>query len=140
MAKRKVLSSSQRSMPRTKDGVSITYPRSEWLRRTISPEEYVTLAKAADYGPPDIDRPVAGETGAADTEDGARRLVRGRRAKNVVECDRLEFAREMGYYVRILSLPRIGPKYPKREILFGAKVGSRAARSIGLLESVNLRG
>jgi hypothetical protein len=52
----------------------------------------------------------------------------------VVEIDRLEWAREEGYEVRLLELPRIGSLYPKRELLLGAVAGSEIAQNICRLD------
>ena len=107
----------------------IEYPRSNWLRSAVPlMDDFRLLASAADYG-------VNGSS------DEAQELVRRQRcqsAKRIVEADRLEWARERGYYVRMLELPRIGPHYPKRELLLGAKEGSAAARRIHHLPTTHV--
>ena len=64
------------------------------------------------------------------------RVALQRHAKAVVELDRLERAREAGYAVRLLELPRLGATYPKRELLLGAPRGSRAAEAIAALRTL----
>jgi len=71
---------------------SVSYPRSKWLAdRLTGDDSYADLASAADYG-----------TSPADTVE-ARDLQR--RAKRLVEADRLAYARERGYSTRLLDLP-----------------------------------
>jgi len=96
----------------------ITYPRSEWLQNIVDGDEYALLAAAADY---------AGSLSADDVQEAVRRR-RSRTAKQIVELDRLQWAKEKGYAVRLMELPRIGPLYSKRELLLGAPAGSRAAK------------
>jgi SAM-dependent methyltransferase len=98
----------------------ISFPRSVWLCQTVTPNEYELLAAAADYG---------GSNSVLDSNEFDRRQ-RCREAKQIVELDRLQWAQEHGYYVRMLELPRIGPLYSKRELLLGAKEGSEAASRI----------
>ena len=62
---------------------------------------------------------------------------RGRMSKLIVETDRLKWAQERGYYVRMMELPRLDATYPKREILLGAKLGSNAAYRISRLPRMN---
>jgi SAM-dependent methyltransferase len=106
--------------------VDFSYPRSAWLTAALkdSLESYQLLTRAADYG-------VVGDL-QVDEEEIARR-VRCRKAKQIVETDRLLWAKQEGYYVRMLELPRIGPSYPKRELLLGAKKGTKAAFRISQL-------
>jgi SAM-dependent methyltransferase len=100
---------------------AVSYPRSKWLfhDRNVTGAEFQLLARAADYGANKI-------AGAADEE----RHRRSRLAKQIVERDRLQWAFERGYYVRLVELPRIGPLYMKRELLLGAPSGSSAAQRI----------
>ena len=103
----------------------ISYPRSVWLNDMLSFNDYQLLAAAADYG-----------VGGREQDDDAQELARRERcstAKQIVETDRLEWAQEKGYYVRMVELPRIGPIYPKRELLLGAKKGSSQAIRISRL-------
>jgi hypothetical protein len=100
---------------------NFTYPRSQWLQQAVTAEEYQLLAKAADYGVvTNVDNDDA-------TEQEVQRRQRCRRAKRVVEGDRLAWAVQHDYAVRLLELPRIGPLYPKRELLVGAPRDSGAA-------------
>ena len=98
----------------------VEYPRSRWLASELEDaSEWGVLAAAADYG-----------VGADDDADVARVQ---RRAKRVVETDRLAYAAERGYVVRLLDLPADDPRYPKRELLLGAPRGSPAAAAIANL-------
>lgn len=108
----------------------ISYPRSAWLTNAISFSDYQLLAAAADYG-----------VGGSNDEDDAQELERRNRcraAKQIVETDRLLWAKEMGYYVRMVELPRIGPRYPKRELLLGAKRNSAVAYKISRLGTTTI--
>ncbi|KAK7247730.1 tRNA methyltransferase [Aureococcus anophagefferens] len=99
---------------------NVEYPRSRWLASELEDaSEWGVLAAAADYG-----------VGADDDDDVARVQ---RRAKRVVETDRLAYAAERGYVVRLLDLPADDPRYPKRELLLGAPRGSPAAAAIANL-------
>lgn len=86
------------------------------------------LAAAADYG-------VGSSKEEVDEQELARRR-RCRTAKQIVEIDRLQWAKERGYYIRMMEMPRIGPLYPKRELLLGAKIGSSAASRISQLPTI----
>jgi SAM-dependent methyltransferase len=116
-----VLSSSERSGA---PSAMISYPRSAWLNEAVSFEEYQMLAAAADYG-------VGGESNKEMEETiNEQEVARRRRckiSKKIIEIDRLQWAKENGYYIRLLEIPRIGLFYPKRELLLGAKKGSTAA-------------
>ena len=72
---------------------SLNYPRSAWLAGfDVSPEDYVTLV--------DADEPPAARASAM-LGDGARtRLFR--QARRILEEDRLRYASERGYDVRLL--------------------------------------
>jgi SAM-dependent methyltransferase len=125
-----VLSSAERSGA---PSAMISYPRSSWLNEAVSLEEYQMLAAAADYG-------VGGESSkekeeVVDEQEVARRR-RCKISKKIIEIDRLQWAKENGYYIRLLDIPRIGPLYPKRELLLGAKEGSIAALRISQLPTV----
>ncbi|GMH86691.1 hypothetical protein TrVE_jg11903 [Triparma verrucosa] len=86
---------------------SLSYPRSRWLSDKIDIEDYTLLAKAADAA-----------DGAGDADSDWFR--RGRRAKGIVEVDRLMFARERGYgAVRLLEMPGMDG-YGKQELLVGS--------------------
>ncbi|KAH8096439.1 methyltransferase [Aureococcus anophagefferens] len=99
---------------------NVEYPRSRWLASELEDaSEWGVLAAAADYG-----------VGADDDDDVARVQ---RRAKRVVETDRLAYAAERGSVVRLLDLPADDPRYPKRELLLGAPRGSPAAAAIANL-------
>jgi SAM-dependent methyltransferase len=102
----------------------VSYPRSDWLKTILpSRDEYKLLASAADYG-------VGGSCDeAVDTAELERRR-RCRLSKKIIELDRLRWAKEHGYFVRLLEMPRIGPLYPKRELLLGAREGSPAAEKL----------
>ena len=102
---------------------TITYPRSKWLQELITTEEYQLLAKSADFG----------SSESLDNDQELLRHQRSRKAKIIVEEDRLRWASERGYFVRMVELPRIGPFYAKRELLLGAVQGSPAARRISEL-------
>jgi SAM-dependent methyltransferase len=67
------------------------------------------------------------------SENEMKYYRRGRMAKVIVETDRLKWAEEHGYNVRLMELPRLGATYPKREVLLGAKKGSIAALRISNL-------
>jgi SAM-dependent methyltransferase len=99
----------------------ITYPRSTWLKEIVNSDEYSLLAAAADY---------AGSLSDTDNASEADRRQRSRTAKQIVELDRLQWAKEQGYVVRLMELPRIGPLYSKRELLLGAPTESPVANRI----------
>ena len=122
----------------------ITYPRSKWFQQhEVSYDQYRLIAAAADYGvrqkkplrsPPS--NSIATTTDANDTEE-MRRYQRQRRAKRLIEIDRLQYAHEQGYEVRLLELPRIGPLYTKRELLIGALRNTPAAEKVAALPVCN---
>jgi hypothetical protein len=120
-----------------------TYPRSQWLQQAVTAEEYQLLAKAADYGvvynhdDETDDRTTTTPTKTQTTEQEVQRRQRCRRAKRVVERDRLAWAAQQGYAVRLLELPRIGPLYPKRELLVGAPCDSPAAARMFALATLD---
>jgi SAM-dependent methyltransferase len=105
---------------------TVSYPRSRLFMKLIAPESYRLLASAADYG-------VRSRSTTESDVDEWKRWRRSRQAKKIIEIDRLQWAFEQGYYVRILELPRIGPLYSKREVLLGALQGSTAAIRISKL-------
>ncbi|KAH8069552.1 methyltransferase [Aureococcus anophagefferens] len=110
----------RRSDSRAARPSNVEYPRSRWLASELEDaSEWGVLAAAADYG-----------VGADDDADVARVQ---RRAKRVVETDRLAYAAERGSVVRLLDLPADDPRYPKRELLLGAPRGSAAAAAIANL-------
>lgn len=102
------------SVQRSAAPEEIVYPRSKWLQKIVCGDEYSLLAAAADYA------------GSRSTTGEVTRRQRSRTAKQIVELDRLEWAKERGYVVRLMELPRIGPLYSKREVLLGAPLGSKA--------------
>jgi len=103
---------------------AVTYPRSTWLQKMLSQDDYKLLASAADYG--------VGSTVESNPQEVARR-ERCKLSKTIIEYDRLQWAKQNGYAIRMLEMPRIGPLYPKREFLLGAKEGSRAAMLLSQL-------
>ena len=109
---------------------SISYPRSAALREMIREEDYNLILSAADYSAGNV-----GESASTQELDHQRR---GKMAKVIVETDRLKWAEERGYYVRMMEIPRLGRLYPKRELLLGAKAGSLAASRISQLSSTQL--
>ena len=121
----------------------VSYPRSAWLGKVLPcQDDYKLLAAAADYGVG-----VGGGDGDGNSNcDGngevdERELARRKRcrlSKKIIEIDRLQWAKENGYCVRLLEMPRIGPLYPKRELLLGAKEGSFAASKLSQLPTVVL--
>jgi SAM-dependent methyltransferase len=106
----------------------LSYPRSTWLKKMLPESDYQLLACAADYG-------VVYNSKNGDPFELARRH-RCRMAKRIVEADRLQWAKERNYLVRMVELPRIGPLYPKRELLLGAPSDSPAAVNISKLPTV----
>jgi SAM-dependent methyltransferase len=106
-----------------------SYPRSAWLSNALKDSlgDYHLLTSAADY---------SGVDSKDDDEEEMARRLRCRKAKRIVEADRLRWAKEWGYYVRMVELPRIGPHYPKRELLLGAKKGTKAAFRISQLVTI----
>mmetsp|Transcript_27266 Transcript_27266/g.41027 ORF Transcript_27266/g.41027 Transcript_27266/m.41027 type:complete len:430 (-) Transcript_27266:124-1413(-) len=128
------------------DGI-ISYPRSKalssMLRRGKDDEidDYSLILSAADYSmrgskheqlSPNLKS--ANKTLAL-TEQEKAFYRRGRMAKLIVETDRLTFAEEQGYSVRMMELPGLGAHYPKRELLLGAKRGTLQAHRISSLSS-----
>ncbi len=89
---------------------SLAYPRSAWLAGfDVSPEDYVTLV--------DADEPPAARASAM-LGDGARtRLFR--QARRILEEDRLRYASERGYDVRLLRFE--GGDNPHVGILAGVR-------------------
>ena len=89
---------------------SLNYPRSAWLSGfDVSPEDYVTLV--------DADEPPAARASAM-LGDGARtRLFR--QARRILEEDRLRYASERGYDVRLLRFE--GGDNPHVGILAGVR-------------------
>ena len=117
------------SVERSAAPTTVSYPRSIWLNKALlSFEDYQLLAAAADYGVP-TDSKV---DGVVDEQDLARRR-RCKISKKIIEIDRLQWAKENGYYIRLLEMPRIGPLYPKRELLLGAREESHAALKLSQL-------
>jgi hypothetical protein len=112
------------SAERSAAPVEITYPRSVWLQSIVNGDEYSLLAAAADYSSHLSDDKNAQE---------AARRQRSRAAKQIVELDRLQWAKEKEYTVRLMELPRIGLLYSKREVLLGAPAKSQAAERISKL-------
>ena len=109
---------------------AVTYPRSAWLRTVLpSEDDYKMLASAADYG--------VGNSSCNEVDhlEMARRK-RCKLSKKIIETDRLQWAEENGYCIRLLEMPRIGPLYPKRELLLGAKEGSREASILRQLPTI----
>jgi len=107
----------------------VKYPRSAWLTEGLTGmEDYKLLAAAADYGVGNS------STEEVDNQELARRR-RCKLSKKIIEIDRLQWAKEQGYSIHLFEMPRIGPLYPKREILLGAKKGSRAALKLSKLPS-----
>jgi len=97
----------------------ITYPRSTWLRSRMvgqdgneyitMEEQYTTLAKVADVG--------------LGPQTPSQQREHQRRAKHIVEMDRLRYAsEEHGYNVSLMRIEGHDPKvYGKGEILLGTK-------------------
>ena len=105
---------------------SVAYPRSAWLRGRLGADgAYADLAAAADFG-----------TSRGDPADVADLQ---RRAKRLVEYDRLAYAEERGYFTRLLDIPTDDPRYPKRELLLGAPAGSPAALALAALPTHDAR-
>ena len=122
-----MISSSQRSGAPD----NITYPRSAALRNILKEEvDYNLILTAADYS---SSASVGGEPD--DLGNGSSHSERGRMAKRIVETDRLKWAEERGYDVKMMEIPRLGRSYPKRELLVGAKRGTLAASRISQLAS-----
>jgi len=97
----------------------INYPRSTWLRSRLvgqdgneyitMEEHYTTLAKVADVG--------------LGPQTPSQQREHQRRAKHIVEMDRLKYAsEEHGYNVSLMRIEGHDPKvYGKGEILLGTK-------------------
>lgn len=114
------LNSSQRSGA----PVRITYPRSKELETFCLEHsllnDYPLIMTAADYSVGEKD------------QNHLVNQKRGKMSKHIVDLDRLKWAEERGYYVRIMNIPRLGI-YPKKELLLGARRGSKAAERLSLL-------
>lgn len=123
-----VLGSKQRSAAPER----ITYPRSNALFNIIpGTDDYALLLSAADYSAAAVN-----SRGAIDrSEQEIRQERRGKAAKNIVEMDRLQWAAEQGYDVRMVEIPRLGTFYPKRHLLLGAKSGSLSAFKLSQLST-----
>jgi len=123
-----VLGSKQRSAAPER----ITYPRSNALFNIIhDTDDYALLLSAADYSAAAVN-----SRGAIDrSEQEIRQERRGKAAKNIVEMDRLQWAAEQGYDVRMVEIPRLGTFYPKRHLLLGAKSGSLSAFKLSQLST-----
>ena len=117
---------------------AVSYPRSAWLGKVLPRQyDYKLLAAAADYGVGSGDSNSSNDNREVSERELARRK-RCRLSKKIIEMDRLKWATENGYCVRLLEMPRIGPLYPKRELLLGAKEGSFAASKLSQLPTVVL--
>lgn len=108
---------------------SLTYPRSSILREIVGDEDYNLILSAADYS--------ASERIDLDSDKEMKHIHRGKLAKNLVETDRLMWAEERNYTIRLLEIPRLGEFYPKRQILIGAKAGSGSAARILKLKTLH---
>ena len=141
----------------TPDGI-ISYPRSKKLTSILEEgaksdgnnfdlDDYSLILSAADYSMSGIDESLSDISihSQQSKENILSQLSekekifhkRGRMAKMIVERDRLKWAEEQGYYVRMMELPRIGAIYPKRELLLGAKLGTAAASRISRLPYIS---
>ena len=100
----------------------ITYPRSQWLGDALSPDlgfdEYALLARTADVG--------------LGPQTPSRQREHRRRAKRIVELDRLAFSSEKwGYETRLVKMAGHDPmEYGKGEGLLGGRKGTAAADAI----------
>eukprot|EP00979_Chaetoceros_neogracilis_P000883 scaffold187_cov266-Chaetoceros_neogracile.AAC.13 len=112
---------------------SITYPRSHDLQDLVKDMDYSLILSAADYSSGNLN------LNAGATEKEVEHQHRGRLAKTIVETDRLKWAEEHGYFVRMMEIPRLGSWYPKRELLLGARSGTSAASRISQLSTTQLR-
>lgn len=108
---------------------SITYPRSSILQEIVGDEDYNLILSAADYS--------ASERSDINSDKEMKHINRGKLAKNLVETDRLMWADERNYTIRLLEIPRLGEFYPKRQILLGAKAGSGCADRILKLKTLH---
>ena len=118
----------------------ITYPRSKWFQlNDFSYDQYRIIASAADYGVRQTQQPSSSSMDDTDAKDEMCRYQRQRRAKRMIEIDRLQYAYEQGYEVRLLELPRIGPLYTKRELLIGAVRNTPAAERLTNMPSSILK-
>lgn len=126
----KMLPKSLTSAERSGAPTVVSYPRSTWLSEALpNPGDYRLLAAAADYG-------VGNSSNEQVDEHELARRKRCKLSKKIIEIDRLQWAKENGYCIRLLEMPRIGPLYPKRELLLGAMEGSHAALKLLQLPAV----
>jgi hypothetical protein len=126
----------------------VSYPRSQWFQQNgLSYDQYRLIAAAADYGVRQKLEPQAQQqqhsspnnistSNDMDTDELVR-YQRQRRAKRLVEMDRLQYAYEQGYHVRLLELPRIGSLYTKREVLIGVLPNTTAADRLATLPTIH---
>ena len=99
----------------------LAYPRSEWLTNfEISAEDYSTLV--------DADDPPAARASAMLGDGSRTRLFR--RARRILEEDRLRYAQERGYAIRLLRFE--GGDNPHTGILAGVK-GAEGAAALAAL-------
>jgi len=120
----------------------ISYPRSEAVMSCFLTEnyhddstseklcidDYSLILTAADYSS-------TGDKNESDqlTDEQKAHERRGRLSKLIVETDRLVWAEEHGYIIRMMQIPQLGNSYPKKELLLGAKKGTLAAEEISRL-------
>ena len=113
----------------TPEGIS--YPRSRFLQNMVQDEDYHLILSAADYS--------AGNTNGSVADKEVEHQQRGKAAKSIVETDRLQWAEEPGYFVKMVEIPRLGGLYPKHELLLGAKTGTLTASRISRLSTTQLQ-
>ena len=106
-------------------GSALVYPRSEAFRRALVLEEYVALAKAADFGHgtdcgSSSGGSSGGSSGAARAGAQSARHRKRRLCKSLVEHDRNLRAAERGYEVRLVVMQPPSAT-PKNDVLVGWK-------------------
>ena len=109
----------------------ISYPRSRFLQNMVQDKDYSLILSAADYSAGNMNGSVAAKE--------VEHQQRGKAAKTIVETDRLQWAEERGYFVKMVEIPRLGGLYPKRELLLGAKSGTLTASRISQLSTTQLQ-
>ena len=107
--------------------VPITHPRSRWLADQLGEGGVPGSSPGAGAAEPFAALAAAADTGHGDGAGADRVTALGREAKNHIELDRAQAAREAGYEVLTLSLVRGDDAPPnKNHLLVGAPRGDRA--------------
>ena len=115
------------SVERSSAPNNIIYPRSRIVDSYAGQLDYSLIITAADYS--------AGNIHFISSSELVK-YRRGQIAKNIVDMDRLKWAEEQGYYIRMVEIPRLGQYYPKKQLLLGARKGTSIAAKLAALKTI----